>query len=103
MRVIVNLLEFAAVVRLVVAQVQQVVRCTTLILFTCVKVILLGLEHGIHVLVYTLHLFETLHFAVESFFSQVSELVLIAVELLLTDFLIRHCEVFVEPLLLCSI
>ena len=103
MRVVVDLLEFGAVCCLVVAKVEQVVCCATFILFTCVEVIFFGLEHGIHVLVDALHLLKALDFAMESFFSQVSVLILHTVELLLTDFLISHCEVLVKPLLFCSI
>ena len=97
--VVVVLLELLAVGVVVVAEVEQVVGCTALVLLSCIEVVFLHFEHLSLLLVLLLHVFKPAHFPGEALLAQMGPLVLNMVVLLLTHFRVCHCEVLVEPFL----
>ena len=80
---------------------QQVICSTTLVLFACIEVINLRLEHLVLGGLDGLHLFKPCHFSLQSLFSKMGVFVLNVVILLLSQFLVSHREVFVKSLLFC--
>ena len=86
--------------RLVVAEVEQVVGGTSLILLSCVEVLLLRLENGILLRLSALHVVKPLDLLLKSFLSHAFELLLMLFELLGSLLLICHCEVCIKSFLL---
>ena len=99
--VVVVLLQLRPLVRLVVIQVQQVVRRATLVLLARVEVIALRLQNLLLLHFSSLHVFEALDFPVEPLVAQVGQLVLDVFVLAGADALLRDSEVLIEAFLLC--
>lgn len=99
-RVVVVLSQPLSIVRLVVVQIQQVVRCPSLVFLSCVEVVSLDCDDFSIALLVTLHVFKAADLAGVPLFAQVGPLVLDMLVLLLAHSLISHSEILIESLLL---
>ena len=98
--VLVVLLQRLPVLRLVVIQVEQVVRCTALILLSCIELSLFYFKDLGLSLLLRLHVFEATHFALVPLLPQVGPTVLHMLVLLRANLLVSHREVLIKSLLL---
>ena len=95
--------QLLPIVSRVVVQVQKVVGGATLVFLACIVVGLFSFQLLSLLYFSLLHGFKSFDFSLVPFLTQIGPPVLHMFILLLTHFLVRHCEVLVKSLLLCTV